>query len=95
VIVFNCFVGNCAGQVDGQEDRVHLPAERVERGFQEEASVVEGVVGEDLGIAERHSQEDALEHQKLFTYSLRIELTTALVKGEAVMAARDVIFRVD
>jgi hypothetical protein len=61
--------------------------ERVERGFQEEASVVKGVVGEDLGIAERHSQEDVLEQPKLFTYSLRIELTTALVKGEAAMAA--------
>lgn len=63
-----------------------MPAERVEGSFQEEASVVEGVVGEDLGIAKRRSQEDALNRQ-LFTNSLRIELTTALVKGEAAMAA--------
>lgn len=36
IIALDGFVGHGAGEVDGEEDRVHLAAERVEGGFEED-----------------------------------------------------------
>lgn len=88
VVVFDCLVGDSAGQVDGKEHRVHLPAQRVEGSFEEEASVVKRLVRKDFGVAERQGQCVAwysIESQA-FTHSLRIECTTAFVNGEAAVA---------
>ena len=84
VVVFDCLVSDSARQVDGEEHRVHLPAQRVEGGFQEEAGVVERLVSEDFGVTMRRGQwmRGRMMPGRHTTHSLRIESTTAFVKGE-------------
>ena len=82
------FVGNCFGQVDGQQHCVCLTTSRIERGFQQQPSVVPGVVREFFRVAMQvllcrvfvHGAPEA-------TYSFCIALTTAFEKGAELVLA--------
>jgi hypothetical protein len=60
VLVFDCLVGDCFGEIDGEEDGVFVAAARVEWRFQEQTGVVEGLVGESLWIESPHGRDDSL-----------------------------------
>lgn len=55
VVLFDCLIGDGAGQVDGEEDRVLVAWMRWDKGsFDQETGVVKGLVGQRLGIELAH-----------------------------------------
>ena len=54
VVVLDCFLCDGLGEVDGQKDGVPIAPRWEEGRFEQETGVVEGLVGQDLGIETAH-----------------------------------------
>ena len=60
MVVFDGFVGDGGGQVDGEQDGIGFADLGIVRRFEEEAGVVEGRVGEAFRVELAHGFDDGV-----------------------------------